>query len=31
VDVNLALGDLVDLVASQAQAWTARGGPSWDR
>ncbi len=31
VDVNLALGDLVDLVDAQSQAWQARGGPSWDR
>lgn len=25
-DVNLTLGDLVDLVAAQSAAWTARGG-----
>ena len=27
-DVNLALGDLVDLVAAESAAWLQRGGPS---
>lgn len=28
LDVNVALGDLVDLVGRQAAAWAERGGPS---